>query len=184
MRLLKLRDYGEEIKHRRLNKPDPVTRDRVLNLEDPYVKDILDRIGRKPSDYRVAKRVAKLKEEYPNGTLPELIAIDWLNQKNIQYYYLVQIYGGHARRGGVEIDLLVKHGGRGLAWMIMGEYWHHKPEVAASDIIDQKKIIGTLEHGIRVNKVVALWEKDIYEKRPRVFEYALMGIGLRDPVVI
>jgi hypothetical protein len=110
--------------------------------------------------------------------VPELVAMDWLDQQKIEYIYLAQIFGGHARRGGVEVDLLFEYNGVGVAWLIMGDYWHNRPEVSASDAVDRLRFLGATYHGITIDKVVALWEGRVYDDRPQVFELGLLGIEL------
>jgi branched-chain amino acid transport system substrate-binding protein len=62
----------------------------------------------------------------------------------------------------------------------VGEYWHGKTnEKAASDAAAALRLIGQIVGGIRIDKVISLWETDLYTKRPQVFEYALAGISLR-----
>jgi hypothetical protein len=160
--------------------PSPVAGDFVLDLRDKTALEVHARIGRKPKDWKLAQRVAALMQQHPNGTIPELVAMDWLNQQQIEYIYLAQIYGGHRRKGGVEVDLLFQYAGVGIAWLVHGEYWHSRPEVSASDAIDRLRFLGATYHGIRIDKVVALWESDIYHRRPSVFELGLLGLGLRD----
>jgi hypothetical protein len=116
--------------------------------------------------------------KYPNGTVPELVAMDWLDQQKIEYIYLAQIFGGHARRGGVEVDLLFEYAGRGIAILVQGDYWHTRPEVAASDVVDRLRFLGATYHGITIDKVVACWENRIYNDRPQIFELAVLGIEL------
>jgi len=178
-KLKKLRNYGGEIKRTRIAKPDPVTGSRVLNLEDPYIQEVFNRLGRKPSDYRVAKRVAKLHGKYPQGTIPELVTMDYLDQKGYKYTYQAWVNGGRSRRGGVVPDFVVQVGGIGMAWNVQGEYWHSRPEVIASDAIDRLQLIGHYFEYIFIQKIVNLWENDIYHHRPKVFELAEMGISMR-----
>jgi hypothetical protein len=164
----------------KLRIPQPVGCDYVLDLRDRTALEVWRRIGQRSKDWKLAQRVATLLRTYPNGTIPELVAMDWLNQQQIEYIYLAQIYGGHARKGGVEVDLLFRYAGVGIAWLVHGEYWHSRPEVSASDAIDRLRFLGATYHGIRIDKVVALWESDIYFERPRVFELGVLGLGLRD----
>ena len=166
------------IKRRRRDKADPIPGGEYVTEDEPHVNEIFIRLGRRSRDLRVAKRVAKLVEQFPNATIPELVTMDWLNQQNIEYKYLAQVLGGHARKGGVEADFLLQVGGVGMVWLINGNYWHSRPEVVASDVVDRLRFIGATRYGIRIEKVVALWERRIYEDRPTVFELALAGVEM------
>jgi hypothetical protein len=170
---------GPKLKEGRTNAPDPVSGEQyVMNLADPRVTEVWGRLGRKPKDYKLAQRVVTLMSKHPHATVPELVAMDWLNQQGIEYVYLAQIFGGHSRKGGAEVDLLFQYAGTGIAWQINGSYWHNRDEVAASDIIDRMKLLGATYHGIRIDKVCALWENRIYDDRPRIFDWGLQGIEL------
>jgi hypothetical protein len=74
--------------------------------------------------------------------------------------------------------LLFEQGGVGVAWLVNGDYWHSRPEVAESDITDRLRFLGATYHGIKIEKVVQLWEGRIYRNRPQVFEMGLAGIEL------
>jgi hypothetical protein len=50
---------------------------------------------------------------------------------------------------------------------------------AQSDAVDAMRMIGLVVQGIRIDKVLYLWEQDLYDKRPQVFQYAVAGIALR-----
>ena len=152
------------------------------DLVDPTVNEIMRRCGNKPGDMKMAKRVAALYQngssETGDGTIPELIAYDWLQSRQIQFTYQAWIYGGRSRQGGVIPDFVLEYNGKGMAWLIQGDYWHSKSEVSASDVVDTMKLIGSWFHGIYIEAVVELWEHRIYHDRPQVFEMALLGIGI------
>jgi hypothetical protein len=168
----------KDFKVRALKLAKPVGGETSIDLRDDTAKEVWDRLGRQPRDWKLAQRVATLMRTYPNGTVPELVAMDWLNQMQIPFIYLAQIYGGHARKGGVEVDLLFEQGGVGVAWLVHGNYWHSRPEVSESDVGDKLRFLGATYHGIKIEKVVALWERKIYFCRPQVFEQGLAGIEL------
>jgi hypothetical protein len=154
----------------------------VEDLVDPTVTEIMRRCGNKPGDMKMAQRVAKLYQngstETGDGTIPELITYDWLQSRQIPFTYQAWIYGGRSRHGGVIPDFVLEYNGKGMAWLIQGNYWHSKSEVSASDIIDKMKLVGSWFHGIYIEVVVELWENKVYHNRPEVFEMALLGIGL------
>ena len=91
------------------------------------------------------------------------------------------LFGGRRTKGGLVPDFVVQYGGKGLAWQIQGEYWHARTRAhGQKDFANVARLIGADYHDIRINAVVELWELDIYRKRPRIFQYGLNGIGLRD----
>ena len=180
-RLRGMQDFPEE-PPRRLLVPKPVEAlEETLDLSDPLVNEIWGRMGKQPQDYSTAQRVATLKhKKYKTyeGTIPELITLDWLEQKKIPHHFQAFVYGGRNRAGGVVPDFLVWPGGRGIAWFVDTLYWHSKPEIAASDAVDRQLILGGFFEGIRIETVVALWETRIYTDRPAVFDAAMNGIEL------
>lgn len=151
----------------------------ALDLEDELVKEIMGRISGGSSDYKMAKRVAHMKRTmYPDGTIPELITADFLDQREIPYTFQAWIYGGRSRQGGVVPDFVLEYLGKGMAWLIQGEYWHSKADVSASDEIDKVRLVGTWFHNVYIEAVIEIWEDAIYHKRPEVFDMALMGIEI------
>lgn len=166
----------------KLFKPEMPEGEAVISLVDPTVTEIMRRCGNHPGDLKMAQRVAKLYQngttETGDGTIPELITYDWLQQRGIQFTYQAWLYGGRNRNGGVIPDFVLEYAGKGMAWLIQGEYWHSKSEVSASDIIDKLRLVGSWFHGIYIETVLELWENKIYHNRPEVFEMALMGIEI------
>lgn len=176
-RLKGIPHYGEK-KKKRLNRPDPIRGDFIRDLRDPHVLEVYNRLGRQPRDWKLAQRVAALMKDYPAGTIPELVTYDWLKQKDIQFTYQAFLYGGRSRKGGLLPDFVLQYGGVGLAFLVNGNYWHSRPEVATSDVADIIKLKGSWFHNILIEKVVVIWESQIIRSRPQVFEYALLGIEM------
>lgn len=144
---------------------------RPPNLEDDAFKYTLSKV----KDARVARAVLKLKEQYPDGTTPELVTMDWLNRKQIPYTYQAQ-YGSRQSRGSSSTDFVVSNGGRGLAWEINGAYWHTKHKTPDSDEARARRLINQIIGGVLISAVVVIMEKDIYERPDRVFTMALAGM--------
>lgn len=137
--------------------------------------ELTNRLG----DRKLAERVIALQSVYPNGTVPELVTMDWLKRGGWRYVYQAELYGGRADKGGLLPDFVVE-AGSGMAWQIQGEYWHGRNATkAVSDAEAALRLTGQSVGGIRIDKVVNLWESDIYAKRPQIFYYALAGLGLR-----
>lgn len=161
--------------------PQPVQVEGLLHIVDPLVQEIWQRLGGRPEDEATATRVAKLKEalfKTYEGTIPELVVYDWLTENHISFSFQAFVYGGRNKRGGVVPDFLVWPGGRGMAWFIDTNYWHSLPEKQASDAADRLRILGAVIEGIRIEKVVTLWEDNVYQQRPIVFQLALAGVEL------
>lgn len=116
-----------------------------------------------------------------SGTVPELIAYDWLQRNSYPFTFQAELYGGRATAGGLLPDFVVETGaGVGMAWQIQGEYWHGKSgDKKVSDAEAAMRLVGQVVGGVRIEKVIYLWESDLYEKRPQVFQYAVAGISLR-----
>ena len=155
----------------------------TAELGDARVREIHRTLGGKSSDYQVAKRVATLEKQMPNGTLPELVTYEWLEGRQVPYTYLAQLFGGHQRIGGVEIDFLIHKGGDALAWQVDGSYFHGRKfqlrfAQEGRDLANDMKLIGATFMGMKIAHVVHLVEEKIYLMRPLIFEMALNGVGL------
>jgi hypothetical protein len=146
----------------------------MIDFESEEEKEL----KRKLKDERLAKRILELYKIFPNATLPELITYDWLRYNKYWFIYQAEV-GPRTSKGSLIPDFVIARGGTGLAWQIQGEYWHKDEMVRARD----KAVILALEGqnvaGLRIIDVVELWEGDIYDKRPRVFEEAMRGHGMR-----
>lgn len=149
--------------------------DGTFDLTSPIIKEILDRVGNKASDYPMAVRVAKLMGQYPNAPLTELITYDWLRASGFQFVYQAALFGGRASAGGVLPDMLVEDGGEWNAWQVQGTYWHSYGQNRGQDASEKLRMIGQTVAGRRIGKVTGVWEKRIYYNRPEVFLMALTG---------
>jgi hypothetical protein len=142
----------------------------------------LTELTRKIGDEATAKRVRGLQMQYPQGTVPELVTMDWLNAGKYRYVYQGQLYGGRGSLGGLLPDFVVATGGgSGMAWQIQGDYWHSKRSVEKQfkDNADNLRLVGQTVGGIRIGKVIPIFESDIYARRSTVFQLALAGVSLR-----
>jgi hypothetical protein len=156
----------------------------VAKNDDEDVDTALTELTRRLGDAALAKRIRALQAQYggvSSGTVPELVTYDWLQRSGYRFVFQAELYGGRATAGGILPDFVVETGaGTGMAWNVQGEYWHGKTnEKAQSDAVDALRMIGQVVNGIRIDKVLYLWEQDLYTKRPQVFQYAIAGIGLR-----
>jgi hypothetical protein len=148
---------------------------RAPDLEDTEFEYLL----RKLKTPALAKRIKKLKSSYPDGTVPELVTLDWLNAQQVQHIYQLE-YGARNQMGSARPDFVLPNRGLGMVWEINGEYWHTKRKTPQSDAARRARLLNSIIGGVRISKVVALWEGDIYRNYPRIFELALSGVGMRD----
>lgn len=156
---------------------DPKLADRQPDALQEFIRDL----GGRSADVKLAKRVFSMMPEFPAASKPELVVYCWLTDQKIPFTYQAMLFGGRRTKGGLVPDFVVQYGGKGLAWQIQGEYWHARTRAhGQKDFANVARLIGADYHGIRINAVVELWELDIYRKRPRIFQYGLNGIGLRD----
>jgi hypothetical protein len=141
---------------------------------------VLTELIRDIGDEKTAKRVRALQQEFPNGTVPELVTMDWLQQNKYYYIYQGMLFGGRARSGGLVPDFVVQTGGpEGAAWQVMGTYWHaSSAEKQMSDAEAALRLLGQVIGGIRIGRVINLRDVDIYTRRPLVFQLALAGVSL------
>lgn len=131
-------------------------------------------------DGQLVKRVRKLQARYPNGTLPELVAMDWLMQNGQDFLFQYPLHGGRATRGGLVSDFVVFHGSTADVWFIQGDYWHSRLGNLSveKNTADKLRTVGQWVQGRRIEKALELWERRIYEQRPQIFVMALAGIEL------
>lgn len=154
---------------------------RVAEREGDELQKIIRTLGGTTEASKLAKQVMALKPEYPAASLPELVTFVWLKAYNIPFTFQAMLFGGRRAKGGLVPDFVIQYGGKGMAWMIQGEYWHDRATRHGQKDTDVRlRLLGTIYKGVSISDVVELWEKDIYRLRPRVFQYALNGIGLRE----
>lgn len=151
----------------------------AAEVKPPDIQDDgFDALIRKLKDPVLAKRVYNLRDQFPDGTVPELVAMDWLNRSQVKYIYQAQ-YGIRGHRGLVMPDFVIDSNGMGSAWQIQGEYWHTKRKTPEYDRRQRQQILNEDVNGITIKRYVELWESDIYNKNPDVFVMAMAGIQLR-----
>jgi hypothetical protein len=151
-------------------------------FSDTPVDTELTELTRTIGDEKIAKRVRALQLEYPSGTVPELVTMDWLQASKYKFIFQGMLYGGRAAIGGLVPDFVVDTGAMdGMAWQIQGDYWHSKRSVEKQfrDNADNMRLLGQTVGGIRIGKVIPIFESDIYNRRTQVFQYALAGLSLR-----
>lgn len=133
-----------------------------------------DRVARETGDRPLAKRLSNLRKEFPYGTVPELITLDWLRGKNERYIYQAQLYGGWVA-GGLVPDFVVLSRGRAMAWLVNGNYFHDRPGKREKDEADKLRLLGANINGVEIQKVVILWESRLLRDSEATLEDALAG---------
>lgn len=150
-------------------------------IVDARVNEILRYLGNRQSDYPLAKRIAKL-EMQVDGTLPELVAYDWLTRRGIVFHFQANVLGGRRIAGGAVPDLAIRKGAGWQVWLINGDYYHsaafqlrHGQE--GRDFAAKLKLLGTTYLGLRIEEVIIVQETHIRNPANRriVFDLALAG---------
>lgn len=135
-------------------------------------------VARTLGDDKLAKDVLRLQEnEYPNGTLPELVTENYLRKWNVPHWYQVALFGGHVR-GGLIPDFVISQGGTGQALQIQGTYWHEGFEAEEIDRTAKVRMLGHVVNGVRIEQVVEVWDTTLYSDPEHVLRLALAGIEL------
>lgn len=142
---------------------------------------LLVRFTQTLGDEKLAKRLVKLQGQFPQATLPELVVYDWLQRARLFFRYQVELFGGRRLRGGLLPDFVVFLGGVTLAWQVQGEYWHSRGLKGDADRTANLRMTGQVVEGRRIDRVVELWENDLYDRHRRrtAMNLALAGVGMR-----
>lgn len=133
-----------------------------------------DKLANALKDRSLARRIVKLQEKHPYGTVPEMMAVDYLQRKQERYTYQAQLYGGW-RAGGMVPDFVVHRPGGLLAMLINGNYWHPHPQ---KNEADKMRIRGAPTDGGRISNVVIVWESALMRMKDEVLDAAMAGIEL------
>lgn len=154
--------------------------DGTVHLDDPDVQDVLSRLEtHTQEDVQMAKRVVKLKRtQFHSAPFTELMTFDWATQMGISFQYQVPLDGGRSSKFGQVLDFAFFTGGYAIAAPVQGDYWHSRPDVAASDELDKLSVLGQDINGMRVEKYVPIWERQLYKDRTMVLSFALAGLEL------
>lgn len=162
---------------RRRHAEDTVGTLEKLTESFDLVDSELAEIERALGDRQRAQRVLKIKrEQYPNATLPELVCIEWLTRRSIEFLFQEGLLGGRLYKGGVVPDLIVYQGKDALVWAVQGNYWHQRAGMEQRDARAYQLLLGLEVYGRRITAVVAVWERRILENTDSVLGAALLGI--------
>ena len=143
----------------------------TLDLTDPLIKDLAQKLGGRPEDYRLAGRLMILERNMPNSTLPERIAIDYLQTRRIPHYTQT------TSTTGARLDILLDKGGYGLGIEIDGSFWHSRTK-KERDLQRTFGVVGQKVNGLRVKGIVRVTENDLLHKnkREQVMGNAVLGL--------
>ena len=150
----------------------------IENLTNEEENLLTRRLGGRPADAKLAKRIIRYKGVYPTASYPELVTFDWLDSQGVKFTFQAHLFGGRSTKGGLVPDFVVQHGGFAHVWQVQGVYWHSQLGNRTKDEISSIRYIGQEFGGNRISKVINLWEDDIYQKRPQIFLWALSGLEL------
>ena len=128
-----------------------------------------------------AREVQELRDRGIEGSLPELCTYEWLERRKLAFDFQSAQMGGRRVRGGTVVDFIIYGlSGNGVyQWRVQGDYWHSSRESARNDAELARRLRRLKIGGEPVAAVVDLWESDIYDRYPRVFQLAEFGEGLR-----
>jgi hypothetical protein len=149
----------------------------VANLVDDELANLTRALG---GDERLAKRILKLQKKFGGsiqGTVIELIIMDYLDRHNYKYEFQKWLLGGRAIRGGQVVDFAVDMGNRVIVLEPQGGYWHTRPGKVQIDAAQRLALMGTTIWGKKV-VVVEIWERRLMDKHLRnpALEAAMAGI--------
>jgi len=155
------------------NLPEPLVTESKL-LYNEQEADIARLVG----SSRVAKRIMALLKQFPNGTVPELLCMDWLNDRGEEYIFQAPLAGGRSIKGGLVADFLVATGASWACWFIQGNYWHSKDGAATTEknTADVTMALAQEYAGRKIETALQLWEGRLYKQRDFVCSMALMGV--------
>ena len=149
---------------------------RQLNVMPEALRDVARRIGNER-----ARDVWRLMRQGIVGSLPELCTYHWLERHKLTFEFQSHQMGGRRQSGGAVLDFLIAGlaAGGWYVWRVQGEYWHQGEAVERKDEVQKMALARLKIGGLPVMAVVDLWENDVYDRYPEVFELAEAGIGLR-----
>lgn len=150
---------------------EPLLNDSLL-LYDEKEADIARLVG----SSKLAKKVMALMRQYPNGTLPELLVMDWLMEQQQEYIFQAPLGGGKTVKGGLVADFLVPVGAGWACWFIQGDYWHTQVGTVEKNIADKNMTLSQEYAGKEIELALELWEGKLYKQRDYVCQMALAGI--------
>lgn len=156
--------------------PDLAEPPQIASVSDDELARLIDVLG----DRNLAKKLLKLKQKFPDGTMPELVVMEYLDRNGVGYEFQKWLLGGRQLRGGQVVDFAVDRGTHTLIWEVQGTYWHTRPGNPQRDEAQKFALLGLSVFGKPVKGVISLWESRLMSKYERkgVLEMAMSGIEL------
>lgn len=148
-------------------KTQPVAAEKAEEVETRSDRE--SALARELGDEQWARRIFRLLEKNPNGTVIEMLAMDWLDKNLADYVYQARVAGGY-REGGIVPDFVVRN--RGEEWvalLINGNYWHNVPGTQ-NDTGDKLSLVGQYFLGARIKSAVIVWESRLMRGKQAVDE--------------
>jgi len=149
-----------------------------IDLESDELVALIRTLGNNSQAKRLARRVMRLRREFPRGTVPELVAVDWMRRNGHWYVYQAPLLGGRSSKGGAVADIVTQSGGKGIVIRIQGDYWHSLRPQAERDQASKITLIGATYAGLRVDYVIDAWENKLYRNPGYVLSQAMIGVEL------
>ena len=84
----------------------------------------------------------------------ELVVLQWLDKRNINYLFQTSLMGGFYELGGATVDIILPD--LMIAIRVQGEYWHLGVEARGRDQTQRELLLQ-----LGYTAVVDLWESDI-----------------------
>ena len=100
------------------------------------------------------------------ATAPELIVIQYLEARKIPFEFQTSLAGGLFELGGAVVDFIIPGG---IAWRVMGTYWHRGVQKSGSDLIQKENLAAM---GLTV---IDLQEDDLNNRLEETMRLALRG---------
>ena len=169
--MIKIRKRGRRNVARGLPRPAP-----FRTGEDEQVLKVSYRLrGPRDQTTKISKAFLTLKRtRYPGMTLPEGIAFNLLQAKQVEFIYQKDYASGRTYRGGAVIDFWLPD--LQTVLRIQGDYWHTRPEARERDEVQRSELLQSMVDGKRVANVVDIWESRLRScQREQVITAALNG---------
>lgn len=151
---------------------------RPRSTESPEVLDIAYRLcGERDKTIKLAKMFLGLKREFPRATLPEGLCYFILQKFGEEFVYQEEARGGRTRYGGIVTDFWLPN--LRIAIRVQGNYFHSRPDQVARDEAQKTQLLSSSIEGVRVERVVDVWESKLYScAREAVVKSAMNGVEL------
>lgn len=133
--------------------------------------------GTREQTIKLAKTFLGLKREFPRATLPEGLCYMILKKFGEDFVFQEEARGGRTQYGGLVVDFFLPSARTALR--VQGDYFHSQPAQVQRDEAQRAQLLLTTIGGIRVERVVDVWESRLYScQREMVVRAAVNGVEL------